>query len=131
MSIQHEQRKHPRLSISDQTYGIRFQIQGVPVHDGRLVNLSAGGCGVEIQMAEARHLEVGDLLESVFLDHSDLPFVPLSALVARMLGKVAGKTGGYVIVGLEFQGLTPFVRALIADHVTAQLDQEESDGQGS
>jgi c-di-GMP-binding flagellar brake protein YcgR len=131
MSIQHEKRKFPRMSVTDRDYGIRFQIQGVPVHDGRLVNLSAGGCGVEIQMADARRLEVGDLLESVLLDHPDLPFVPLSALVVRMLGKVAGKTGGYVLAGLEFQGITPFVRDLIADHVSSQLDQATTGGQGS
>jgi c-di-GMP-binding flagellar brake protein YcgR len=99
-------------------------VQGNPVHDGRLVNLSAGGCGLEIQMADARHLDVGDLLESVFLDHSDLPFVPLSAVVTRMLGKVAGKTGGYVLVGLEFQETTSFIRELIADHVAEKLKHE-------
>lgn len=124
MTIQHEKRKYPRLSINDRDYGVRLQVQGHPVHDSRLVNLSAGGCGLEIQMSDARHLDVGDLLESVFLDHSDLPFVPLSAVVTRMLGKVAGKTGGYVLVGLEFQETTPFIRELIADHVAERLKKE-------
>jgi c-di-GMP-binding flagellar brake protein YcgR len=124
MTIQHEKRKYPRISINDREYGVRLQVQGNPVHDGRLVNLSAGGCGLEIQMADARHLDVGDLLESVFLDHSDLPFVPLSAVVTRMLGKVAGKTGGYVLVGLEFQETTSFIRELIADHVAEKLKHE-------
>lgn len=124
MSIQHEKRKYPRLSIHDEEYGIRLQVKGTPVHDGRMRDLSAGGCGLEIQMADARQLEVGDILDSVFLDHPDLPFVPLSAVVVRMLGKVAGKTGGYVLVGLEFQETTPFVRALISDHVDEKLSQQ-------
>ncbi|WLT29971.1 PilZ domain-containing protein [Geothrix sp. PMB-07] len=124
MSTQEEKRKYPRLSISDRSYGIRLRVNGSAVQDLHLVNLSAGGCGLEIQMAEARYLEMGDLLESVFLDHPDLPFVPLSAAVVRMLGKVAGKTGGYVLVGLEFQEITPFVRDLIADHVMERLKQE-------
>ena len=124
MSNQQEMRRYPRLSISDRDYGLRFQVHGTPIHDGRLVNLSAGGCGLEIQMAEARYLELGDLLESVFLDHPDLPFVPLMAVVVRMLGKVAGKTGGYVLVGLEFQETTPFIRGLISDHVDEKLKQE-------
>ncbi|HJV48271.1 MAG TPA: PilZ domain-containing protein [Geothrix sp.] len=124
MSSQPEKRKYPRLSIHDGTYGIRFHIQGAPIHDARLVNLSAGGCGLEIQTADARHLEVGDLVESVFLDHPDLPFVPLSAVVVRLLGKVAGKTGGYVLAGLEFQETTPFVRDLIASHVAESLKRE-------
>ncbi|GLH72155.1 hypothetical protein GETHLI_06570 [Geothrix limicola] len=124
MSSQPEKRKYPRLSINDGAYGVRFQAQGTPIHDGRLVNLSAGGCGLEIQTADARHMEVGDLLESVFLDHPDLPFVPLSAVVVRLLGKVPGKTGGYVLAGLEFQETTPFVRELIAGHVAEKLKKE-------
>ncbi len=124
MSIQHEKRKHPRLSLHGGDYGIRFELKGTRVQDGHLVNLSAGGCGLEIQMSEARQLELGDLLDSVILDHPDLPFVPLTAVVVRLLGKVAGKTGGYVLVGLEFQEMTPFVRDLIADHVNERLKQE-------
>ena len=121
MSTEHEQRKYPRLSTTDRGYGLRFQAKGVDIRDGRLANLSAGGCGLEVQMAEARHLEVGEVLENLCLDHPDLPHVPMSAVVLRLLGKVPGKTSGYVLVGVEFQGLTPFVRALIADHVAAQL----------
>jgi len=124
MSIQHEKRKYPRLSINDDGYGIRLQVKDTPVHDGRMRDLSAGGCGLEIQMANARQLEVGDILDAVFLDHPDLPFVPLSAVVVRLLGKVAGKTTGYVLVGLEFQETTPFVRGLIAEHVEERLKQE-------
>lgn len=128
MSIQHEKRKYPRLSINDEEYGIRLQVKGALVHDGRMRDLSAGGCGVEIQIADARNLDVGDILDSVFLDHPDLPFLPLAAVVVRMLGKVAGKTTGYVLVGLEFQETTPFVRALISSHVDVKLRQEGSGG---
>lgn len=124
MSDLGEKRKHPRLSVDGRYYGIRFRAQGIPIHDSRLVNISAGGCGLEIQMADARYLDVGDLMDSIFLDHPDLPFVPLSAVVMRMLGKVAGKTGGYVLVGLEFQEITPFIQGLIADHVAERLNQE-------
>ncbi len=121
MSFQHEQRRFPRLSTSNGPYAVRFRAKDAEVLDSRLANLSAGGCGLEVQMAAARHLEVGDVLEAFYLDHPDLPFVPLTALVLRMLGKVPGKTSGYVLMGLEFQGLTPFVQGLIADHVASQL----------
>lgn len=124
MSIQHEQRKYPRLSIHTPGYAVRFQAKGRTVGDTRLVNLSAGGCGLEIQMGEARFLEVGDVLEAFEIDHPDLPLAPLSAVILRMLGKVPGKTSGYVLMGLEFQGITPFVRGLIADHVAARLARE-------
>lgn len=124
MSIEHEKRRFPRLSTTDRGYGIRFRAGALEVLDGRLANLSAGGCGVEIQMAEARHLEVGHILEGLVLDHPDLPFVPLTAVILRMLGKVPGKTTGYVLMGVEFQRITPFVQGLIADHVAGQLARE-------
>ena len=121
MAVQHEQRKYPRMNISGGEYGVRFQVKGEEIQDSRLVNLSAGGCGLEVAMMDVRQFDLGDILEGFYLDHSDLPSVPLSALVMRMLGKVAGKTSGYVLVGVEFQGITPFVRNLIAGHVAAQM----------
>jgi c-di-GMP-binding flagellar brake protein YcgR len=122
MSFQHEQRKYPRLSITDEAYEIRFRVNGAEVLNGRVVNLSAGGCGLEVQMAEARSIEVGETLDDLCLDHPDLPLVPLSATVLRILGKVPGKTSGYVLLGLEYQGITPFVRGLIAGHVDSRLN---------
>jgi c-di-GMP-binding flagellar brake protein YcgR len=121
MPFQHDQRKYPRLSITDRAYGVLFEAKGTQVKDSRLVNLSAGGCGLEVQITDARHLEIGDMLEGLYLDHSDLPLVPLTALILRMLGKVPGKTTGYAIVGVEFQDITPLVQGLIAGHVETQL----------
>jgi len=124
MSIQHEQRKYPRLSVTSQDYGVSFESKGMEVEICRLVNLSQGGCGLEVPMALARNIDVGDILEALTLDHPDLPLVPLSAVVLRMLGKVPGKTSGYVLMGLEFQELTPFVANLIGSHVEEQLAEE-------
>lgn len=69
-------------------------------------------------MAEAWHLDLGSVLDPFYLDHPDLPYVPLQASVVRILGKVAGKTHGYVLVGVEFSRITDFVRALIEEHVS-------------
>ncbi|MBK9796176.1 MAG: PilZ domain-containing protein [Holophagaceae bacterium] len=124
MSVQQEQRKYPRMSVSDAEYGVRFQVGGLAIREGRLVNLSAGGCGIEVAITDVWLLDVGDVLEDFHVDHPDLPAVPLSALVMRMLGKVPGKTSGYVLVGVEFQRITPFVRNLIADHVSARMGPE-------
>lgn len=124
MPAQHEQRKYPRMSINGGDYGIRFRVKGGEIQDSRLVNLSAGGCGMEVATADAGPIDTGGILEDLCLDHPDLPLVPLSALVMRVLGKVAGKTQGYVLVGVEFQEMTPLVRNLIADHVAAQLAGE-------
>ncbi len=124
MSAPIDQRKYPRISITSGDYGVRFQVKGEEITNSRLANLSAGGCGLEVAVADVRYMEVGDILEGFYLDHPDLPSVPLSALVMRMLGKVPGKTCGYVLVGVEFQGITPFVRNLIAEHVAAQSPEE-------
>ena len=123
MSNPPDLRKYPRLSISGQTYEVRFQIQDSAILDSRLVNLSAGGCGLEVQIVEARSLEAGMVLEELFLDHPDLPLVPLSAVILRILGKVPGKTSGYVLLGVEFEALTPFMRDLIAVHVDTRLGE--------
>lgn len=124
MSTEQDKRKYPRLSTTGGDYGIRFRTKGVDILDAHLANLSAGGCGLEVQLQEATHLEVGDTIEFLVLDHPDLPFLPLTATILRMLGKVAGKTTGYVLIGVEFQDITPFVRQLIADHVATELARE-------
>ncbi len=114
-----EQRRFPRMSVSGLDYSVRFQVQGRAVDGARLANLSASGCGLEVQMSEAWHLERGSVLEPFYLDHPDLPYVPLQASVIRILGKVVGKTHGYVLVGVEFSRITSFVQGLIQEHVSA------------
>jgi hypothetical protein len=37
-----------------------------------------------------------------------------------VLGKVPGKTSGYVLVGVDFTDITPLVQDLIDGHVQAQ-----------
>lgn len=115
--LESERRREFRLSTGGGEYRVSFRFQGRQVTRAHLVNLSAGGCGLEIQMADARDLEPGAELEELFLLHPDLPCVPLRALVVRMLGKVPGKTSGYVLAGVEFTLVTRFVQQLIRDHV--------------
>jgi len=115
-----DRRRDIRLSTTGGPYQVSFQFQGRHVPDARLVNVSAGGCGLEVQMADARDMDTGSVLEDFFLLHPDLPCVPLRATVVRMLGKVPGKTSGYVLAGVEFAMITPFVKQLIRDHVEAR-----------
>jgi len=112
-----ERRRETRLSTTGGPYQVSFRFQDLQVNSARLVNISAGGCGLEIQMADARELDTGKVLEDLFLFHPDLPCVPMQAMVVRLLGKVPGKTGGYVLAGVEFTMITPFVQALIREHV--------------
>ena len=94
-----------------------FRFKDRHVATARLANVSAGGCGLEIQMADAWDMDMGSVLEELFLLHPDLPCVPLQATVVRLLGKVPGKTSGYVLAGVEFSQITPFIEQMIREHV--------------
>ena len=119
-----ERRRHQRLSIGEGTHAVSFSFRDRVVADARLANLSASGCGLEIQMADARDLDTGAVLDHLCLIHPDLPCVPLQGTVVRMLGKVPGKSTGYVLAGVEFTMVTPFVTALIQGHVDAQMGED-------
>ena len=115
-----ERRRDVRLSTTGGPYQVSFRFQGRSVSRARLANLSASGVGLEVQMEDARDMDPGAVLEDLFLLHPDLPCLPLRAVVVRMLGKVPGKTAGYVLAGAEFSPVTPFVKQLIRDHVEAR-----------
>ena len=112
------------MSTSGGPYEVSFSLHDRLVTTARLANLSAGGCGLEIQMVDAWDLDSGSVIDNLCLLHPDLPCVPLQATVVRLLGKVPGKTSGYVLAGLEFSHITPFVQELIQGHVEAHCAQE-------
>jgi c-di-GMP-binding flagellar brake protein YcgR len=119
-----ERRRETRLSTTGGPYRVSFQLRERHVSDARLANVSASGCALEVQMADARDMDVGSVLDDFFLLHPDLPCVPLTAVVVRLLGKVPGKTSGYVLAGVEFSMITPFVQHLIRAHVEAHAHAE-------
>jgi c-di-GMP-binding flagellar brake protein YcgR len=112
-----ERRRYTRLSTAGGPYEVVFQINDRQVTSARLANLSAGGCGLEVQMVDAWDLDMGTVLDNICVIHADLPCVPLQGTVVRLLGKVPGKTSGYVLAGVEFTMITPFVQEMIACHV--------------
>ena len=114
------------MSTSGQPYGVRFQLHDRIVDDTLLANLSAGGCGLEIQMVDAWDLDTGSVLDNLCILHPDLPCVPLQGTVVRLLGKVPGKTSGYVLAGIEFNMITPFIQGLIQDHVESRCGGGEA-----
>jgi hypothetical protein len=105
---------------------VTCQLQGREIKQVRLANLSATGCALEVPMSEAWNLEIGSILRDLYLDHPELPFLPLQASVVRVLGKVPGKISGYVLVGVDFTLITPFVQDLIQAHVEANLAGHEA-----
>jgi hypothetical protein len=124
MIVNSECRRFPRLSTG-QEYGVTFKVAGDEITDAQLQNVSAGGCGLQVSMETAVHMEVGLILKDICLDHPWLPFVPLEGQVVRLLGKVPGKTSGYVLVGVEFSAITPLVQLLIQAHVEDCLLEQE------
>jgi c-di-GMP-binding flagellar brake protein YcgR len=112
-----DRRRDMRLSTTGGAYQVSFRYRDRRVNSANLANVSASGCGLEIQMADARDLDTGMVLEDLFLFHPDLPCVPLQATIVRLLGKVPGKTSGYVLAGVEFTMITPVVQGLIREHV--------------
>lgn len=116
MILQDERRRHPRMSTGGE-YQVAFEAPDGALVQARLQNLSAGGCGIEVPMEAAAAIDAGSRLRDLRLDHPRLPLVPLEGVVVRILGKVAGKTAGYVLVGVEFTVITPFIAQLIGDHV--------------
>lgn len=126
MSEGSERRRAQRLSTSGGPYKVTCQLEGREIKQVRLANLSATGCALEVPMSEAWNLEVGTILRDLYLDHPDLPFLPLHASVVRLLGKVPGKTGGYILAGVDFTLITPFVQNLIEAHVESRLAGHET-----
>ena len=118
-SKESDRRREARVSNQGGAYQVGFRFRDRRITTARLANLSAGGCGLEIQIVDAREMDVGSVLDDFLIIHPDVPCVPLEATVMRMLGKVSGKTSGYVLAGVEFTMITPFVKELIRSHVTA------------
>lgn len=115
-----ENRQFPRLSTGSD-YGVHFCLDGKLITSASLQNISAGGCGLQVSMADAAHMELGLVLKELYLDHPWLPYVPLEGQIVRLLGKVAGKTSGYVLVGVEFAYITLLVLRLVQAHVEERL----------
>lgn len=113
------------MSTSGGPYGVSFRHEGHESRQVRLTNISGTGCALEIPMEEALNIEMGSILKDLYLNHPELPFVPLQATVVRLLGKVPGKTSGYILAGVDFLLITPLVQDLIQAHVEAHLVSQE------
>ena len=122
MDRNEELRRFPRMSTGSD-YRAHFELPGFGLVRALVQNLSACGCGLQVEMTDMKELNNGCYLYALFLDHPSLPYLPLEGKVMRVLGKVPGKSEGYALVGVEFHAITPFVQGLINDHVLSQTQQ--------
>ncbi|MDP2877468.1 MAG: PilZ domain-containing protein [Holophaga sp.] len=121
----HEMRRFERLSVGPE-YEVSLEFQGREMVGAVLQNISACGCGVKLPRSESAGLENGVRFNQLYLIHPSLPYVPLEAIIVRLLGRADGRQEGYVLLGLDFAYVTPTIEQLILRHV----DQELNHGKG-
>lgn len=111
-----DRRRFPRLNTGPE-YGARAVFLEQVLSHAQPKNISGCGCALQLLVEEVPSLEVGSVLDALYLDHPDLPFVPLPAVVMWVLGRHAAKTSGPITVGLDFRPVTALVQELINGHV--------------
>ncbi len=111
-----DRRRFPRLNTGPD-YGARVLYMGRALDHAELKNISACGCALQVMVEEVRSLEVGTVLDGIYLLHPELPQVPLPAVVMWVLGRHAAKVSGPITVGLDFNPITDLVQELIQQHV--------------
>lgn len=115
-----DRRRYPRLSL-EAGFTARFRAADKSFTAVQMSDLSAGGTCLRVDAQEADPLLKGTQVSTLYLDHPDLPTVPLQGQVSWLMGKVAGKTEGFVLVGVEFSGLNPKIEAALARFVDERL----------
>lgn len=115
-----DRRRYPRLSV-DASYTARFRAADKSFTAVPMSDLSAGGICLRVAAIEAETLVKGTLVSTLYLDHPNLPKVPIQGQVTWMMGKVPGKLTGFVLVGVEFVALNPKTEAALANYVDERL----------
>ena len=123
MGTEEDRRRFPRLSTGPE-YVAHFEVPGIGRLHAQVQNLSACGCGLQVQICDIGPISQGGRIEALYLDHPDLPYIPLDGTVARVLGKVPGKSTGYALVGIDFSAITPFMMRFINGHILSQMEQD-------
>ena len=100
------------------------EFQGVPI-----INLSGGGCCVQLGAELAEMIGKGSRLHNLTLCHPELPATPQLAEVMYLMGKTAnlrnqGPRKGVILCGLKFLHATPEFREDLSRYVDAKLSAE-------
>lgn len=123
MSDPMEDRRASRRLTVGPDHRVRFSAGGKVFSGISLSDLSAGGCCARIPVAQAEGLERGMALEDLHLAHPKLPGAALRGRLAWIMGRVPGRTEGFVVLGIEFVEPAAAVTQAIEAYVAEGLAQ--------
>jgi c-di-GMP-binding flagellar brake protein YcgR len=114
---------HPRLSVgSDHTCS--FRLAGVAFQDVAMTDLSDTGCGFRVHIQHSGPFSPGAFVQSFRIHHPDLPAVPMQGCLSQVIGKIPGRTMGFILVHMDFQNLNTRLVQIIKDHVAQRLGRQ-------
>jgi hypothetical protein len=106
-------------------YHCRFRVNGVAYQDQPLSGLLPGSCRFGVDVRRSGPFQAGALLQTFYVDHPELPQVPVQACVSRVVGKLPGRTEGQVTVYADFINLNQRLRGLIQEHLLSIMKGDE------
>lgn len=112
-------RKYRRISVGED-HRIQFTLGDLDFTDIRITNLSAEGCFALIQGLYKNRVRVGTILNSLTLEHPDLPSTPITARIARIVPGLTEVTENDIGLGVQFlstsEQFTQWVDAYVLAH---------------
>ena len=115
--------RHPRLSVGTD-YSCSFRINGVVYQDVALTVFCAIGCGFRVDAQRSGPFHVGGFIQSFHLYHDQLPQVPMQGCISRVIGKIPGRTEGYVLIHMDFVNINERLMNIFEEHVIQRLRGE-------
>ena len=114
---------HPRVSLgSDHTCS--FRMAGVVFQDVPMTNLSDSGCGFRVHIKNSGPFCPGSFVQAFRIHHPEFPAVPMQGCLSQVVGKIPGRTMGFILVHMDFQNLNERLIKIIKDHVGQRLGRK-------
>ncbi len=97
---------------------VRFRLAGRSLERVRIANLSAGGCFAILAGEPPVHVYEGAILVDFTLEHGELPSMPISAKVVRVVKGLAEITEHDIGLGILFLSTSAKFTERVDDYVT-------------
>ena len=96
-----DRRQHTRLNLDDR-FTVRFEVGYKVFRSVPMTNVSIGGVGLRMEMANLAPIQAGTLLRNLVMEHPTLPNQRIDSEVRHILGQQGGRTEGPVFLGVQF-----------------------------